>query len=140
MQGSGGLAELRLLFTFIVIGGTMQDVEREILLSFWKVHILHRAQREPVIGQWMIREWRRLGHEVSPGTVYPLLARMEQRGWLQCKVDPRGGLRARKEYSLSQKGKAVLSLLRKEVAELYRELILDEKEKHLRTTKTPGRE
>ena len=107
-----------------------KELEREILLSFWKVHILHHAESHPVIGQWVIRELRRHGYEVSPGTLYPLLARMQERGWLRCKVDPDGGLRARKEYSLTKKGKEVLAVLRAQVEELYREVVLGEEEEH----------
>ncbi len=105
----------------------MKDVEREILLSFWKVHILHHAANEPVIGQWVLRELRRHGYEVSPGTLYPMLARMKERGWLRCKVDPNGGARARREYSLTKKGQEVLSLLRQQVEQLHREVVLEEK-------------
>lgn len=93
-------------------------------MAFWKVHILHHAEKEPVIGQWVIRELRRHGYEVSPGTIYPLLARMEERGWLTCEVDPMGGARARREYSLSKKGKEVLAMLRAQVQELYDEVVL----------------
>jgi len=106
----------------------MKGIEREILLSFWKVHILHHAEEKPVIGQWVLRELRRHGYDVSPGTLYPLLARMEMRGWLKCYVDPKGGARARKEYSLTKKGKEVLTFLRKQVEELYREVVLGEEE------------
>jgi PadR family transcriptional regulator PadR len=74
----------------------------------------------------MIRELRRHGYEVSPGTLYPLLARMEERGWLRSKSDPGGGLRARKEYTLTREGHAVLTLLRRQVEELYREVVLGE--------------
>jgi PadR family transcriptional regulator, regulatory protein PadR len=102
----------------------MKEVDREILLSFWKVHILHHADKEPVVGQWIIRELRRHGYEVSPGTLYPMLARMCARDWLKLRVDSRGGLRARKEYSLTRKGREVLRLLRANVEELYREVIL----------------
>ncbi|MEW6071002.1 MAG: PadR family transcriptional regulator [Planctomycetota bacterium] len=104
----------------------MEGVEREILWSFWKVHILHHAQAEPVIGQWILRELRHHGYEVSPGTLYPLLARLEQRGWLRSKVDPQGGPRARREYTLTRKGQRILALLRGQVEELYREVVLDE--------------
>jgi DNA-binding PadR family transcriptional regulator len=106
----------------------MKDVEREILLSFWKVHILHHASSEPIIGQWALSELRRHGYEVSPGTLYPMLARMEERGWLRCKVDPGGGARARKEYSLTKRGHEVLSLVREQVARLHREVVLGEEE------------
>ena len=27
---------------------------REILLGFWKVHILHHAAEHPIIGQWVL--------------------------------------------------------------------------------------
>ena len=108
----------------------MKELEREILLSFWKVHILHHADSQPVFGQWVIRELWRHGYEVSPGTLYPLLNRMEERGWLELKVDSEGGPRARKEYSLTRKGKEVLPVLRSQVEELYREVVLGEEEQH----------
>lgn len=108
----------------------MKEVEREILLSFWKVHILYHAEKEPIIGQWVIRELRRHGYEVSPGTLYPILARMERRGWLIGNVDPSGGLRARREYTLTDKGRGILALLRVQVQELYREVVLDEEDDH----------
>jgi DNA-binding PadR family transcriptional regulator len=57
-----------------------------------------------------------------------MLTRMCKRDWLKCRVDPRGGLRARKEYSLTRKGREVLRLLRANVEELYREVILDQEE------------
>ena len=102
----------------------MRGVEREILLSFWKIHILYHAGKKPVFGQWVICELRHHGYEVSPGTLYPLLARMERRGWLRCKVDKAAGPRARKEYSLTKTGRQVLNLLRGQVKELHREVVL----------------
>jgi DNA-binding PadR family transcriptional regulator len=99
-----------------------REVDREFLLAFWKLHILHHAGERPVVGQWMMRELRRHGYEVSPGTLYPLLARMEARGWVRAKVDPRGGPKARKEYTLTRHGRSVLALLRRYLDELYREL------------------
>ena len=106
----------------------MNGLGREVLLSLWKVHILHHAESQPVFGQWVIRELRRHGYEVSPGTIYPLLNRMEERGWLRLKVDPHAGPRARKEYSLTKQGKRVLAVLREQVGELYREVVLGEDE------------
>ena len=103
-----------------------KEVEREFLLAFWKLHILHHAGGEPVVGQWIMRELRRHGYEVSPGTLYPLLARMEERGWLRSKVDPRGRLRARRGYTLTGDGESVLALLPRQVEELYREVVLGE--------------
>ena len=77
----------------------------------------------------MFQELRRHGYDVSPGTIYPLLARMEDRGWLRCRVDPNGGLRARKEYLLTNDGQEVLAFLKRQTEELYREVVLGEDEK-----------
>ena len=102
----------------------MKAAQREILLAFWKVHILHHAKTEPVHGQWMLTELRRHGYELSPGTLYPLLNRMERLGWLQCKSDPRGGRRARKDYRLTPAGRKVLRLVQSQIAELHQEVVL----------------
>lgn len=74
----------------------VKTVRREILLGFWKAYILLHAAEGPVVGQWMLRELRRQGYEVSPGTINPLLARLQERGWLRCKRPLDDGLRARK--------------------------------------------
>ena len=103
----------------------MQEVEREILLSFWKVHILHHAEAEPIHGHWFIGELRRHGYEISPGTLYPLLGRLARRGWLVCRRSGRGGARARKEYRLTAKGKKVLKLVRQQIRELYDEVVAE---------------
>ncbi len=99
------------------------DVKREILLSFWKVHILHHAATSVVTGQWVMRELRRHGYDVSPGTLYPLLSRMRKRGWLRVVVDQAAGPRARRDYSLTPEGKRVLALVKDQVAELYQEVV-----------------
>lgn len=103
-----------------------KKLEREILLGFWKVHILHHAEKEPLHGQWMLSELRHHGYEISPGTLYPLLNRMERLGWLRSKCDPRGGKRARKDYRLTSQGRKVLGILREQIKELHREVVLGE--------------
>lgn len=108
----------------------MKEIEREILLSFWKVHILHHAAEAPLHGQWMLKELRRHGYELSPGTLYPLLHRMERLGWLKSKTDKGGGGRARKDYRLTAEGQKALTLVREQLRELYREVVIEaEKDK-----------
>jgi len=102
----------------------MNGASREILLSFWKVHILHHAAEDPIHGQWIITELRRHGYEISPGTLYPLLSRMERLGWLRGKSDPKGGRRARRDYRLTREGGKLLELLRGQIEELYEEVVL----------------
>ena len=99
-----------------------KELAREILLSFWKVHILHHAAEEPVVGQWMLEELRRHGYQVSPGTLYPVLKRLEARGWLRCRFDPEGGKRARREYSLTPRGRRALDLVKGYLTELQEEV------------------
>jgi DNA-binding PadR family transcriptional regulator len=103
-------------------------LQREILLGFWKIHILHHAAERPVVGQWMIQELRRHGYDVSPGTMYPLLARLEDWGWLTSTSDPGSGLRGRKEYLLTKSGGHALAFLKDQIEELYREVVLGQGE------------
>jgi DNA-binding PadR family transcriptional regulator len=99
----------------------MRDpVEREFLLAFWKVHILHHAAEERgVYGQWMLEELHRHGYRISPGTLYPILTRMAVRGWLRAD-EPRRTNEAR-VYRLTPKGAAVLERIQMALGELYGE-------------------
>lgn len=119
---------LRLPTTITDMNSELKNITREILLGFWKVHILHHAAEGPVVGQWMLQELRRHGYELSPGTLYPLLQRMERNGWLRSEVDPQGGPRARKNYYLTLKGQEVLKFIKDRVEELWWE-IKDEADK-----------
>jgi len=103
----------------------MKALRREILLAFWKVHVLHHAAEGPIHGQFMLDELRRHGYDISPGTLYPLLHRMERMGWLWSTVDPYGGKRARRDYRLTEEGIQVLKVVREQVGELYREVVLE---------------
>jgi PadR family transcriptional regulator, regulatory protein PadR len=96
---------------------------REILLGFWKVHILHHAAEHPVIGQWVLSELRRHGYDISPGTLYPLLKRLERNGWLRSETAVGEGKRRRRYYHLTNRGAAVLEVLRETVVELHHEVV-----------------
>jgi DNA-binding PadR family transcriptional regulator len=96
---------------------------REILLGFWKVHILHHAAERPIIGQWVLTELRRHGYDISPGTLYPLLKRLERNGWLRSEAAVGEGKRRRRYYHLTKRGAAVLEVLRETVVELHHEVV-----------------
>jgi DNA-binding PadR family transcriptional regulator len=102
----------------------VKTATREILLAFWKVHILHHASEAPIHGQWISSELRRHGYEISPGTLYPLLNRMERYGWLTCRQCS-GGARARKYYRLTAAGRKVLRVVKEQIEELYGEVMGD---------------
>lgn len=96
-------------------------IQREILLSFWKIHILYHAAEGKVVGQWMLQELREHGYEVSPGTLYPLLKRLEGHGWLTSFVKGKGP-RARREYKITPSGRSVLRTVKKMLKELTDEV------------------
>ena len=92
-----------------------------ILLSFWKMHSLHHAADRPIVGQWMLEELHELGYRVSPRTLYPVLRRMEMRGWLRSRRGGDRGPRARREYTLTPEGRQVLIIVRGFLRELTNE-------------------
>ncbi len=97
-------------------------INKEILLGFWKIHILHHAAEGPVVGQWMLQELQHHGYNVSPGTLYPLLKRLEKHGWLRSEVDSERGPKAPRRYYLTAAGHEVLDLVERQLGELQREL------------------
>ena len=95
----------------------MRDpIEREFLLTFWKVHILHHADQHGVYGLWMLEELRRHGYRLSPGTLYPILARMAKHGWLTASEPTRS--KGPRIYHLTPLGRDVLAQVRGALGEL----------------------
>jgi PadR family transcriptional regulator PadR len=117
----------------------MRDpVVREFLLAFWKIHILHHADEQGVYGQWMLEELQEHGYRLSPGTLYPMLSRMAQRGWLRSAEPKRA--KAARVYRLTPKGQEVLTRIRESLDELYREVGgRRPTPRHLGTTRAKGR-
>jgi hypothetical protein len=55
VDGPGQVNALPIYFAFFscllnLTDNTIKAVQREILLSFWKIHILHHAAEGPVVG------------------------------------------------------------------------------------------
>jgi PadR family transcriptional regulator PadR len=99
----------------------MRDpVVREFLLGFWKIHILHHAAEQGVYGQWMLEELHHHGYRLSPGTLYPMLARMAKRGWLRATEPKRS--KAARVYRLTPRGHEILKQILNSLDELYREV------------------
>ena len=99
----------------------MRDpVEREFLLTFWKVHILHHAAEHGVYGHWMLEELHHHGYRLSPGTLYPILVRMEKHGWLKSSEPARS--KAARVYRLTPLGHKVLQHVRGALGELSGEV------------------
>ena len=92
------------------------------LSGFIRLHILHHASKEPLVGHWMIEELRRHGYRLSPGTLYPMLRGMEQKGYLRS-ADRRSGRRFWREYRATAAGRKALAAAKAKLRELFHQLI-----------------
>jgi PadR family transcriptional regulator, regulatory protein PadR len=106
----------------VVHAKSKESDHREFVSGVIRLHILHHAAQEPLVGCWMSEELRRHGYEMSPGTIYPLLHSLENRGYLSVEVK-REGRRAWREYSATKEGKKVLAAAKRKLRELFHELM-----------------
>jgi DNA-binding PadR family transcriptional regulator len=107
----------------------LSAADREIRLGIWKIHILHHAATREVWGRWLLDELAEHGHSLSPGTLYPALLRMEANGWLKRTGDAPHA-RARQTLRITSEGRRLLEDLRREVTELYEEVVLGREPAH----------
>ena len=98
------------------------DQDRDLYSGLIRLHVLHHAVEEPIFGLGMAEELARHGYRISPGTLYPLLHSLEQKGYLRSKEE-RSGKSRRKVYRATPLGRKALSAAKKRVRELFRELI-----------------
>lgn len=89
----------------------------DLLSGLVRLHILHHASEHPVYGQWMIDELARHGYRLSPGTLYPMLSKLERDGYLTSTTE-RDGRTSRKFYTVTEKGREGLSVARVRLREL----------------------
>lgn len=99
----------------------MAGLLHELSLAFVRLHILHHAAREPVFGVGLMRALRRHGYRLGPGTLYPILHRLEAEGYLTRLSRPEDG-RRRKYYSATARGRRLLEAGRARAVELLREI------------------
>jgi DNA-binding PadR family transcriptional regulator len=99
--------------------------DQDLYSGLIRLHVLHHAARGPVYGLWMIRELGRHGYRIGPGTLYPLLHRLEQKKYLTSKADRTGG-RPRRSYAITPAGRRALAQAKARVRELFDELFEDD--------------
>jgi PadR family transcriptional regulator, regulatory protein PadR len=102
-----------------------EPMKNEFFAGFIRLHILYHACEGPIFGLGILRELRRHGYELSPGTLYPLLHRMEERGLLKSEKELVTG-KIRRLYSITQLGRETLQEAREKVRELFGELFSQE--------------
>lgn len=95
-----------------------------ILLGFMGLHILYHASREEISGVFIMEELGKHGYNVSPGTIYPLLHKMENMGLLESRWEVKNGKRI-KLYRTTSKGLELLEEGRRKVRELSEEILGD---------------
>jgi len=86
-----------------------------------RLHILHHACEGDIFGLAMIEELGRHGYRLSPGTMYPILHSLEERGLLVSKEKQEGRL-YRKFYRATPAGRRALIAAKEKVRELFGEL------------------
>ena len=95
---------------------------RELFLGFIRVHILYHASVGRVYGLELINELEGHGYHVSPGTMYPILNKLEQTGLLISeKVNVEGKIR--KYYKITANGTEILTDAKEKVRELAGEIL-----------------
>ena len=97
-------------------------VLRDIFLAFVRVHLLHHAAADRIYGLAMIEELRRHGYQMSPGTLYPILHGLEERGYLKSEQEVANG-KVRKYYRITTAGRSLLGQLRIKIRELGDEVL-----------------
>jgi PadR family transcriptional regulator len=85
----------------------MVNLSRDMTKGLVRLRILHAAVDQPVSGVELSQDLARAGHQVSPGTLYPLLHELEKAGWVKSKGKTVKGKR-RRYYRLTRKGRAQL--------------------------------
>lgn len=86
-----------------------------------RLHILYHACEGEFFGLAMINELGRHGYRLSPGTLYPLLHSLEERGLLTSR-EKQDGRRYVRFYRATPAGRKALVTAKKKVRELFGEL------------------
>jgi PadR family transcriptional regulator, regulatory protein PadR len=82
-----------------------------------ELHVLYHAAGEEIFGFGMLKELRRHGYRISPGTLY----RLTDRGYLTVR-EVRLGRARRRLYRATSKGRKALAVVHHHVRELIGEL------------------
>jgi PadR family transcriptional regulator len=99
----------------------------DLLSGLAELQLLYHAAQEEIFGLGMLEELKRHGYRISPGTLYPMLHRLTERGYLRGR-EVRLGRTRRRLYRATPKGRKALAAVHLHVRELIGEL--DEKPRH----------
>ena len=100
----------------------MPPQDQDLYSGLIRLHVLRHAAKEPIFGLGMMEELSRHGYRISPGTLYPLLQRLEQKGYLRS-AEKQEGKSRRKIYRATPLGRRTLAASKNKIRELFHELV-----------------
>lgn len=103
---------------------TISSEDQGLYSGLIRLHILHHACHEPIFGLGMIEELGRHGYRLSPGTLYPIMHDLENKGLLRAKKEQVAG-KIRRVYSATPRGRKALHSAKERVRQLFGELFDD---------------
>jgi DNA-binding PadR family transcriptional regulator len=95
--------------------------DKDLYAGLIRLHILHHACEEPIFGAAIMEELARHGYRLSPGTLYPILHGLEEKGYLRSSERAVAG-RKRRMYRATASGRRALAAAKEKVRELFGEL------------------
>jgi DNA-binding PadR family transcriptional regulator len=96
--------------------------DQHLLSGLIRIHLLYHACEGPIFGFGMIEELRRHGYNLSAGTLYPMLHRLERTGLLKSAEIELDG-RRRRIYRATAAGRKTMERTRDRVKILFREIL-----------------
>jgi len=93
----------------------------DLYMGFIRIHILYHAGKERVYGAALMEELARHGYQVGPGTLYPMLHALEEKGLLVSETEVVGGKR-RRYYRITAYGADALGNARAHILEVIQEI------------------
>ena len=104
------------------MGQKADNSDRDLYSGLIRLHILHHAVEKPIFGLGMLEELARHGYRISPGTLYPLLHGLEQKGYLRS-WEERNGRSRRQVFRATPKGRQALLAAKRKIRELFKEIV-----------------
>lgn len=98
-----------------------ETMVRDFFLGLIRLHILYHGTQGPIFGLQLMQELGTHGYELSAGTLYPILHRLEKEGFLASQKQVVQG-KVRKYYRTTESGQEVLREASGKVLELIEEL------------------
>lgn len=106
---------------------------RDLFLGFIRIHILFHAAEAPAFGIALMAELGRHGYRVGPGTLYPILHKLDREGYLRREERVIEG-KVRKYCRATPAGARLLAQARVQLQELVAEALPGDEQDHSENT------